>query len=229
MIRALVFGLLLAGLTGIAAADSAVETSPSQKTSLVPLKLKLPKPMFEGTPTNIRSANLEKITGKRRPPFFAPKGVTNVALKKPVSASDDEPILGRLDMLTDGEKEGGDAFFVEFGPGKQWVQIDLGAPHKIYAILIWHFHAQARVYRDVIVRLASDPDFIETKTLFNNDHDNSAGLGAGKQKEYIETFEGRLIDAKGAVGRYLRLYSSGNTSNDLNHYIEIEVYGKPVM
>ena len=38
------------------------------------LKLKLPKPMFVGTPTNIRSPNLEKVTGKPRPPFFVPKG-----------------------------------------------------------------------------------------------------------------------------------------------------------
>ena len=38
------------------------------------LKLKLPKPMFIGTPTNIRSANLEKVTGKSRAPFYVPKG-----------------------------------------------------------------------------------------------------------------------------------------------------------
>jgi hypothetical protein len=25
----------------------------------------------------------------------------------------------------------------------------------------------------------------------------------------------------------VRLYSSGNTSNDLNHYVEVEVYGTP--
>ena len=30
------------------------------------LKLKLPKPMFIGTPTNLKSANLETITGKSR-------------------------------------------------------------------------------------------------------------------------------------------------------------------
>ena len=30
------------------------------------LKLKLPKPMFIGTPTNLRSPNLEKVTGKSR-------------------------------------------------------------------------------------------------------------------------------------------------------------------
>ena len=45
--------------------------------------------------------------------------------------------------------------------------------------------------------------------------------------EWIETNEGRLIDAKGVKGRYVRLYSNGNTSNDMNHYIEIEVYGRP--
>ena len=35
------------------------------------------------------------------------------------------------------------------------------------------------------------------------------------------------MDAKGAKGRYVRLYSSGNTSNDMNHYVEVEVYGSP--
>ena len=37
----------------------------------------------------------------------------------------------------------------------------------------------------------------------------------------------KLIDAKGFQGRYVRCYSKGNTNNDLNHYIEVEVYGKP--
>ena len=45
---------------------------------------------------------------------------------------------------------------------------------------------------------------------------------------YVETNEGKLIDAKGVHGRYVRLYSSGNHVNDMNHYIEVEVYGKPV-
>jgi hypothetical protein len=35
-----------------------------------------------------------------------------------------------------------------------------------------------------------------------------------------------LVDAKGAKGRYVRLHSQGNTSNDSNHYIEVEVHGK---
>lgn len=195
---------------------------------MAPVDIKLPKPMFVGTPKNIKSDNLETPSGKPRPPFMAPKGVTNVAAGKTVTASDDLPIIGDLDMITDGDKEGADGSFVEFGPGVQWVQIDLGAVHEIYAVVAWHFHSQARVYKDVIVQVADDPDFVkEVKTVYNNDHDNSAGLGVGTEKEYIETAEGRLYDAKGVKGRYVRLYSNGNTSNEMNHMIEVDIYGRP--
>jgi hypothetical protein len=33
----------------------------------------------------------------------------------------------------------------------------------------------------------------------------SLGLGAGKDLNYIETYQGKLIDAKGVKGRYVRL------------------------
>ena len=192
------------------------------------LKLQLPKPMFIGTPTNIRSPNLEVITGKSRGPFMVPVGTKLLSLKRPVTSSDSQPVIGELEMLTDGEKEGGDGYFVELGPATQWVQIDLGATNALHAILAWHYHSQARVYRDVIVRVSDDRDFLKgVTTVFNNDHDNSSGLGIGKDKEYIEVAEGRLFDPKGAKGRYLRLYSNGNTANDLNHYVEVEVYGTP--
>ena len=192
------------------------------------LKLKLPKPLFVGTPTNLQSPNLEEITGKPRPPFYVPKGTVLVSAGKKVTSSDRQPVIGELDMVTDGEKDGGDGYFVELGPGPQWVQIDLGAPHALHAILAWHFHSQARVYRDVIVQVSNDPAFkTGVTTIFNNDHDNSSKLAAGKDKEYIEVAEGRLFDPKGATGRYVRLYSNGNTTNDLSHYVEVEVYGTP--
>ena len=192
------------------------------------LKLKLPKPMFIGTPTNIKSANLEAVTGKSRGPFMVPAGTKLLSAKRPVTSSDSAPVIGELDMVNDGEKEGGDGYFIELGPGKQWVQIDLGAPYALHAILAWHYHSQARVYRDVVVQVSDNKDFLKgVQTIFNNDHDNSSGLGVGKDKEYIEVAEGRLIDPKGIKGRYVRMYSNGNTTNDLNHYVEIEVYGTP--
>jgi len=195
--------------------------------------IKLPKPMFVSTPRNLKpSPTLEPFNGNPRPAFYAPKGTKNIALKKKVTSSDTEPIIGELAFVTDGDKEAGDGSFVELAPGKQWVQIDLGEAADIYAMLIWHYHAEPRVYHDVIVQVADDPKFAkDVKTLFNNDFDNSSGLGTGKNLEYIDDYRGKLIDAKDAQsrpirGRYVRLYSKGNTSNDQNQYIEVEVYGK---
>ncbi|MCL4708810.1 hypothetical protein KJ068_26920 [bacterium] len=196
---------------------------------MVPLDIKLPKPMFIGTPQNIQVPKLEKPLGKPRPPFLAPEGTTNVAAGKPVTSSDEAPVIGELKMVTDGDCEAGDGSYVELGPFLQHVTIDLGKKHTIYAILAWHYHKQPRVYFDVIVQVADDADFTSNvATLYNNDLDNSAKMGVGEDNHYVETSEGRLIDAKGVSGRYVRLYSNGNSNDDLNHYIEVAVYGKPV-
>ncbi len=135
-------------------------------------------------------------------------------------------------MITDDDKEAADGSYVELGPFVQHVQVDLEKTAEIYAIVVWHYHKQPRVYYDVVVQISDDPDFISgVTTVFNNDHDNSAGLGIGKDMHYVETSEGKLIDclSQGSPkGRYVRLHSNGNTGNDLNHYIEVAVYGKPV-
>ncbi|HQL53829.1 MAG TPA: hypothetical protein PLQ87_03915 [Phycisphaerae bacterium] len=198
-------------------------------TKLVPLEIKLPRPAFKGTPTNIPpGTNLEPPRKGPRPPFLAPPGTKNVALNKPVTSSDREPIIGTMKLVTDGDNEAKEGSYVELGPGLQWVQIDLKEKYNIYAILVWHYHSSARVYHDVVVQVADDADFIENvRTLYSNDHDNSSGLGLGTEKEFWETYEGRLIDAKGATARYVRLYSKGSTADDQNHYIEVEVYGLP--
>ncbi|MBT7165226.1 MAG: hypothetical protein HN904_20775, partial [Victivallales bacterium] len=65
------------------------------------------------------------------------------------------------------------------------------------------------------------------RTVFNNDHDNSSGLGIGRDKEYIETFEGRLVAIPGKKARYVRLYTNGNTTDDMNDCVEVEVFGQP--
>ena len=195
---------------------------------LVPLKTDLPKPLFVGTPVPIKLANLEPARTGKRPDFMVPAGTVNLAKGKPVTASDSDPVMGTLDLITDGDKEGDEGSWVELGPGKQWVQIDLGKDANIYAVMVWHFHSQARVYFDVVAQVSDDPKFEkDVTTIFNADASNELGLGAGKDLAYIETFEGKLIDAKGVKGRYVRLYSKGNTTNKLNHYIEVEVFGKP--
>ncbi len=230
------FGLALVAGSVMHAAEEAKKadeakpaTDPKTGEKLVPLQIKLPKAMFEGTPKNIKPApTLEKYVDKPRKPFLAPEGVVSISLKKPVKSSDMEPIIGDLDLVTDGDKEGTDGSYVELGPGLQWVQIDLKGAFEIYALAVWHYHGEGRVYHDVVIQVADDADFIENvKTIYNNDFDNSSGLGIGKDLEYIEDYRGRLIDAKGVKAKYVRLYSKGNTSNDQNHYIEVEVFGKP--
>jgi hypothetical protein len=195
---------------------------------LVPIPIELPKPMFEGTPQNLSVPNLQKPLGRARDPFLAPAGVTNVAKGKKVTSSDMEPVIGEIEQVTDGDKKGAEGSFVELGPGVQQVTIDLGAPQEIYAVLFWHYHRTPRVYLDVIVQLADDAAFKKNvRTLFNNDTDNTVGQGAGKDMNYVETAEGKLVDAKGSVARYVRLYSRGNNANELNHYVEVEVFGRP--
>jgi hypothetical protein len=198
--------------------------------SQVVLKTQLPPPLFVGTPVPLNVPNLEPATKGKRPDFMVPEGTLNLARNKKVTASDDNPDVGTLDMIVDGDKDGNEGSWVELGPGKQWVQIDLAKRANIYAILLWHFHSQARVYRDVAVQVSDDPTFRSgVTTIFNNDFHNELGLGAGRDLNYIETYQGKLIDAKGVKGRYVRLYSNGNTSNKLNHYIEVEVWGKPAV
>jgi hypothetical protein len=182
----------------------------------VPLKVEYPKPLFAGTPRPIQLANLEPVNAK-----VISKG-------KKVTSSDSLPVIGELSYITDGDKSGIDGAYVELGPGVQWVQVDLGASSKIAAVGVWHFHSQARVYHDVVIQLSDDPEFKKgVTTIFNTDDDNSAKLGKGKDLSYVEVNHGRVIDAKGATARYVRLYSNGNTSDELNHYCEVEVFGSP--
>jgi hypothetical protein len=194
----------------------------------VPLKTDLPKPLFVGTPVPIKVPNLEPELKGSRPDFLVPAGTVNLAKGKKVTASDSEPVVGTLDLITDGDKEGDEGSWVEFSPGKQWVQIDLEKASELSAVLVWHFHSQKRVYFDVVVQVSNDPTFAkDVTTIFNADSGNELGLGAGTDLPYIETYQGKLIDAKGVKGRYVRLYSKGNTTNKMNHYIEVEVFGKP--
>ncbi len=196
---------------------------------LVPLKLKLPAPAFKGTPKDIQlSPYTEPLSDKPRPDMMVPAGLKNVAPGKKITSSDKNATASTLEKIVDGDKEATDESIIFLRKGTQWVQIDLGAPHEVFAIVLWHAHNSAKVYHDVVVQAADDPDFIENvRTLFNNDQDNTSGLGVGTDREYFETHEGRLINTKGIKARYFRFYSKGSTESALNEYTELEVYGRP--
>jgi hypothetical protein len=191
------------------------------------LPVELPKPGQEGTPPNFNIPNLEKPSNKPRPPFLVPADVTNVAKGKKVTSSEKDPLVGDLTMIVDGDTEQVEGNDVELGAGVQWVTIDLESPQEIFGILFWHYF-QPRVYYSVIVQTADDDAFTKNvQTWFNNDINNKAKLGVGKNLNYIESYEGKLVDAKGIKARYVRLYSAGSNANPLNHYVEVEVFGRP--
>jgi len=162
----------------------------------------------------------------RTPPALA-GGTPNVAFGRPVTSSC-EAFSGILDWITDADCEPHGSSKVELArPGLQWVQIDLGRTCEIRAIVVWHCHRGHRAYHDVIVQVSDDAAFARgVRTVFNNDQDNSAGLGVGTGRQYIESPKGLAIDAGGAAGRYVRLYSNGSTFDDRNQYVEVEVYGQ---
>jgi hypothetical protein len=229
-------------------ADS-VDPSKIPKYNMVELETDLPLAKDDRT---------QKPRQKSGEKFMVPQGTKLLSRGVEVTSSDDFPILGELELITDGNKEKANYFdyHVELMDGLQWVQLDIERQHTIYAILVWHYYYPygedyyysgeydgPRVYQDVVVQISNDPAFEnDVTTVFNNDHDNTSGLGVGGDDTYIETSEGLWIGVEGVQGRYVRLYSNGY--NDLapkgstgrnnpskekyfapNHYIEVEVYG----
>ena len=65
-------------------------------------------------------------------------------------------------------------------------------------------------------------------TVFNNDSDNSAGMGTGSDSEYFETSAGKVIAVDSVAAQYVRFYSKGNSVNGYSHYVEIEICGTPI-
>lgn len=192
----------------------------------VPLVTDLPPELIEGTPKPMKVPNLVQAPTKPIS-FLVPEGTTLLSKGKPVTSSDPNPLIGELKLVTDGDKDTGEGYFVELMDGLQWVQIDLGKSDTLYAIYLWHFHSQKRAYNDVVIQISDDPEFkTGVTTVYNNDDDDSSKLGKGGDNPYVESRFGLIADAKGTKGRYVRLYSNGNTANEFNHYIEVEVFGK---
>jgi hypothetical protein len=195
----------------------------------VPLTIKWPMPTLKGTPDDLPTGpHIEKLPDKAPPPVMVPKGAVNVAKGKKVTGSDKNPITGNLSQITDGDREAFDDQVVEMRKGTQWIQIDLEGDYAIHAVAIWHDHRWIQVFRDVVVQVAEDADFTKNvQTIFNNDLDNSSGLGIGTNKEYFETQWGKVMAAKGEKARYVRCYTKGSNMSALNCIQEVDVYALP--
>ena len=196
----------------------------------VAIKFELPPPHSSGTPKEIKSDNLEKDLGPgklRAPIMVEPEYAKKLTTEDTKVTTSEEAVTGENDYVVDGDKTADATCMLQLPGGLQWVQLDLGAEHVISALCVWHDQGDERVYKDVIMQISNDEKFATgVTTVFNNDHDNTAKLGKGTDKEYRERNDGRPVDAKLTKGRYVRVYSNGSTSEPVNNYIEIEVFGK---
>ena len=218
---------LLAVAFTLACFASSVRAEDAKSTE--PLVLNLPAHTLKGTPEDLPvGPNIETVSDKPPTPLQVPKGVKNVAAGKPVTSSV-APFLGELSQITDGKMEASDEDAVEFKKGVQWVQVDLGEPFAIHAIAMWHDHRYVQAMHDVVLQVSDDPEFKSgVTTLFNNDVDNSSGLGVGTDREYFELQFGRVVAGTGVKARYGRGYTKGGSLSALNCWQEIQVYALPV-
>lgn len=193
------------------------------------VQTEFPAHICEGTP---RPYPKLPVPIELRPDFpsvaIATSSYRNLAAGKPVSSSDPHPIQGMLSIVTDGEKQAGEGYFVELNNGPQWVQVDLGKEETLYVIWIWHRSGMdTAVYHDVIVEISNDPEFKSNIIqVFNNDYDNSSGRGHGKELPYTESRFGKPIQVNGVSGRYVRCHSNGCSWGEINDYTEVEVFGR---
>jgi chitosanase len=160
--------------------------------------------------------------------------ITLLPSSKVFAATNPDLALGKLpissrtftniSLTTDGNKDT-NMYSGSTSGGVQWVQIDLGAKYNVNQIKLWHYYGDSRKYHDVVVRLSNDASFSTgVTTAFNNDTNNSAGMGAGTDSEYTEISAGKDISFNAVNARYVRLYSNGSNVNVYNHYVEVEIY-----
>jgi parallel beta-helix repeat protein len=164
----------------------------------------------------------------------------NVALGKSVTYTGSISNGKLPSILTDGVKDRNEYILVGVGSGPKWVQVDLGRSYPISRINIrndWGAGSDTyRSGRDHIVQVSSDPTFAAgVTTLFNNDTDNSTGLGAGTDAEYQEPADGsgkNIVPSSAINARYVRFWANGHVRvnqvvNLVNTPVEIEVYADP--
>ena len=168
-------------------------------------------------------SSLEPVAGKA----FTTKNLgQNVALGNTKITSSVPPDSGwpGLPYLVDGDAVLFGSNYVPLGSGRQWVQIDLEDSFFINKVNLRHNYADGRTYKDVAVQLSEDG--ATWVTIFNNDTNNSLGLGAGTDSEYASTIAGKDIILTAPIqGRYVKTWSNGSNVGSQNFYVEIEVYG----
>lgn len=162
----------------------------------------------------------------------------NAALNKAVT-SNGTAGGGALSNVTNGNLARGDYALISTSDGPKYVQVDLADSYDIVGVNIrsdWGSDAGSYRYgHDYVVQLAADAAFTTgVTTIFNNDADNTLGLGAGEDPLYIEPADGAGLHIPletPVAARYVRYWANGHTrvngtTNAVNTPVEIQAFAK---
>ena len=217
---------LLAVAFAVAFCASSVRAEDAKSTE--PLALNLPIHTLKGTPEDLPvRAQHRAALGQGAHAFPGAQG-RQERRRGQARHQQRAAVFGRVEPDYRRQEGATDDDAVEFKKGTQWVQVDLGQSFAIHAVAMWHDHRYVQAMHDVILQVSDDPEFKSgVTTLFNNDTDNSSGLGVGTDREYFEMEFGRVVAGKGVKARYVRGYTKGSNQSALNCWQEIEVYALP--
>lgn len=147
-----------------------------------------------------------------------PNPVNQSASIAPTSSTS-SAVAGELAKITNGDNN---SWCDLGGSGPHEVTVDLGVVKTLRQIKVWGLFHNTRMYSDRIVRISENGS--DWYTIFNNDSDNSAGVGIGTHSEYIETQDGKVFTIPDINAQYIQVWSGDDNLGGNATLVEIEAF-----
>ena len=157
----------------------------------------------------------------------------DVTADKPVPEKNEEGC--KFSNLNDGSKEyrhnylelnDTNTYTDDSNKHSRYVQVDLGDEYELNKIHLTRY-ADGRTYGPTIIELSNDPEFKNSKQIFNSDTTGEVHKrGKGNGELYPETQAGKEFTFEKTNARYIRIYVNGvNNGGTSDHLVELEAYG----
>ncbi len=107
----------------------------------------------------------------------------------------------------------------------RYIEIDLGDCYDLSRLNMFRYYKDSRMYGATVILLSETIDFQQPVMIYNSDTRNVHGFGAGNDRKYIETYNGKEIVFDTTSAQYIRVYVYGRDGATTDHFVELEVYG----
>ena len=150
----------------------------------------------------------------------------NDSLPTPVEERNDSYAL--FSNINDGNKSSNS--YLELTDTKsgenesRYIEIDLGKSFNLCKLNMFRYYKDSRMYGATTILLSDEIDFSNAIQIYNSDTRNVHGFGAGNDRKYIETYDGKEINFNTTRARYIRIYVYGRDGATTDHFVELEVY-----